>query len=67
MRDSLSIGSSPANEDCAQVGSDDYNKRARAETRAFVHQLRRVFGTEPEGARLKVKPNQHDFGTYLEV
>ena len=67
MRDSISIGSAPANEDCAQVGKDDYHARAIAETRAFINQLKRVFGEEPFGAKLKVKSNQHDFGTYLDV
>lgn len=67
MRDSLSIGSAPANEDGAQVGSDDYHKRARAELQAFKNLIRRTIGPEPEGASLVVKSNQHDFGTYLDL
>ena len=31
MRDYLTIGSTPPDEDCAQVGSDDYLKRAFSE------------------------------------
>jgi hypothetical protein len=67
MRQSLDVGSSPWGESCAQVGSTDYYPRARRECRAYIHQLQRVFGPEPEGARLFVKTNPHDFGDYLSV
>lgn len=67
MRETYEIGSSPCDEDCAQVGADNYSARARAECNAFRNQLRRVFGDEPEGAALRVKANYHDFGTYYEV
>ena len=67
MRDYLSIGSTPSDESCAQVGSDRYSRASRYECRAFVNQLRRVFGEEPDGAYIKVKSFPHDFGTYKEV
>lgn len=67
MRDSIPIGSSPVEEDCAQVGSDDYSSRARKECRRFIELIRRTLGPEPEGARLFVKANQHDYGVYYEV
>lgn len=67
MRDELTIGSSPTDEACAQVGRDGYYEQARAECRAYIGQLRRMFGAEPDGARLKVKGCPHDFGTYYEV
>lgn len=67
MTDTLEISSGPYDEEVAQVGSPDYDKRSRAETKAFIAQLRRVFGQEPEGARLKVKSSPHDFGSYREV
>jgi hypothetical protein len=63
----LHRSSAPYEESCAQVGRDDYWERARRECRAFINQLRRVFGPEPEGARLSIKSNPHDFGTYLSV
>lgn len=66
-RDYLTIGSSPAAEDCAQVGSDNYATRAMRECNAFRDQLRRMFGAEPGGARLAVKSFPHDFGSYYEV
>ena len=67
MRETLEIGSSPCNEECAQVGQDGYSLRAAKECQAFKNQLIRVFGEPPEGARLKIKGSSHDFGTYYEV
>lgn len=66
-REDLHIGSAPADEDCAQLGSDDYRWRAWHECRAFIGQLRRYFGPEPPGCRLYVRENPHDFGIYLSV
>jgi hypothetical protein len=65
--DSIEIGSSPAEEPCAQVGSDNYYEMAHRECRALIRQLRRKLGQEPPGARLYIKSNPHDFGTYYEV
>jgi hypothetical protein len=67
MQDCLDLGSSPSHEDCAQVGSDEYAMRARRECRAYINQLRRLFGEEPDGARFSVKSNPHDFGSYYSV
>ena len=67
MIDYISIGSSPTDEDCAQVGSENYLSRAMEECRRFVELLRKKFGDEPEEARLRVKSFPHDFGTYSEV
>jgi len=65
--ETIEIGSSPAEEDCAQVGSENYMARARGECKRFIELLQATFGKEPEGAWLCVKSNPHDFGTYLEV
>jgi hypothetical protein len=69
MQDCIDLGGAPSHEDCAQVGSRDYDyaDRAKRECRAYFHQLRRMFGEEPEGARLSIKSNPHDFGTYYSV
>jgi hypothetical protein len=67
MRDYISIGSSPCEEDCAQVGSPDYEKSSRKECKAYLNQIRREFGEEPPGAILRIKAFPHDFGTYHEV
>ena len=66
-RDYIDIGSSPAEEDCAQVGSPDYYTRAKTECARFIALIRKTLGQEPEGAHLAVKSNPHDFGTYYEV
>ena len=66
--DSLSIGSAPHGEDCVQVDSSgDYVSAMRAECARYRELLRKVYGEEPEGARLVIKGNPHDFGTYYEV
>jgi hypothetical protein len=67
MKDYISIAPSPLGEDCAQVGADNYPERSRAECRALIHQLHRQLGAEPTGARLKMKSNPHDFGSYMDV
>lgn len=67
MRDYIDIGSTPANEDCEQLGPNYDAQKARKECRAFIHQILRELGPEPEGANLAIKSNPHDFGTYLEV
>lgn len=68
MRDSIYVGGTAPNaEDCEQLGPDYDAQKARKEARAYVNQLRRVYGEEPLGARLFVKSNPHDFGTYLSV
>ena len=67
MRDYINIGSCPWDSDCVQVGQDDYTERSRIELKAFIAQIRRVIGPEPDGARLAIKTFQHDFGSYSEV
>lgn len=61
------LGPAPAMEECIQVGSDDYARNAKTECRAFIEAIRKVCGHEPEGARLTVKSQPHDFGSYYEV
>lgn len=67
MREQLEIGSSPCEEDCAQVGSANYRTHAYREMRTFIAQLRRTFGPEPATAHLTIRAFPHDFGTYHEV
>ena len=67
MNDYLTISSVPLDENCAQVGDDNYEKQSRKESRAFVNQLLRVFGEPPMGAYIVPKSFPHDFGSYVEV
>lgn len=58
----MSLGCSPAEESCAQVGEEDYDSRARQECERYIELIRRKMGPEPEGARLAKKLCPHDFG-----
>lgn len=67
MRDTLEIGSTPAEEICVSVTQDtDYLPAMRAECIRFRDLLTQAF-PPVGGAYLFVKANSHDFGTYLEV
>jgi len=63
----LELGSTPSEENCAQLGEEDYERRAKKECRVYINQLRRQFGKEPEGAEFKIKAFSHDFGWYYEA
>ena len=63
MRDYLNIGSTPAGESCAQVGSSNYYNDSMVECIVFKHQLERLF---PDGCFSK-KAFYHEFGTYYEI
>lgn len=67
MRVYLTLGATPAEEPCAQVGTPGYEVRAMAESRRYVQVVRHALGPEPPGARLRVKEFPHDLGSYLEV
>jgi len=67
MRDSLYIGSTPADEDCESLGADYDPQKARFECQVYAAQLVREHGRPPEGARLRITSNPHDFGDYLSV
>tara|TARA_R110002051_G_C8727285_1_gene497499 strand:- start:1377 stop:1634 length:258 start_codon:yes stop_codon:yes gene_type:complete len=44
-----------------------YRVNAGKECRRFIEQIRNHYGSEPQGARLYIKSNPHDFGSYLSV
>ena len=67
MSDYLFVGSTPADEPCAQVGSANYRDKARKECQAYQNQLIREFGNPPGEAKIVIKQQEHDFGFYLEV
>lgn len=71
MFDYVWLGSAPAEEACAQVGTPDYAERARTECIAYKRQLVRVAlaaGKDvPPGAVIMTKSESHDYGTYYEV
>lgn len=72
--ETFELGSSPIDEDCAQVGSENYDIQSRAECYAYLNQLYRFLRTSgynteklPGDFRLFVKTYPHDFGNYREV
>ena len=67
MKDYLCIGPVPSQETYAQVGTEDYQNKAKKECLAFARQLQRAFSNPPAGCSVAVKPFSHDFGTYYEV
>ncbi len=67
MLDYIEIGATPCEEECEQVGSPDYARRAREECKRFAGVIRQKLGPEPDGARLAIKSFSHDFGSYYEL
>jgi hypothetical protein len=49
MRDYLTLGPTPSDEECAQVGAPDYSERARLECGRFAEQIRRHYNGENNG------------------
>lgn len=68
MMEYIELGPTPPEEDCAQLGSDDFTKRAKKEMTAYVNQLNREFpDAESKGIHFSIKWFNHDFGRYGEV
>lgn len=68
MRDQFELAqTTPHDEPCIQIGSEDYTRLARIEARAFINQLIRINGHPPGDAAFRITNNPHDFGTYLDV
>lgn len=66
---SVEIGSAPWEEDCAQVGEEDYSVRVRKELNAYKAQILRHYPkpVNDDQAVIKVSYNQHEFGAYREL
>ena len=63
----MNLGPTPAGETCIQLGSEDYNSKARNECRVYLKQLGRLYPNPPAGIRFGIRSFPHDFGSYLEV
>jgi hypothetical protein len=63
----IGLGTTPRGEDCAQIGQDNYYVNCKIETRAFIAQLKRVFGEPPPSAFFDVTSCSHDFGVHYNV
>lgn len=69
MKNYLTLGSTPYDENCAQVGNDNYYDQSQIELHIYGKYIQRLF---PEilvskTLYLKIKSFPHDFGTYKEL
>lgn len=71
MIDYIYLGSSPAFEPCVQTTDPDYHVKAHAECerykRLLEHTYAEAHGNRACPARLVIKAEPHDFGSYYEV
>ncbi len=67
MKDVMYLGPCPADEDCAQVGEVGYADKAQKQCEAYIELIRARIGKEPTGAKLRVRWQTHDLGSYAEV
>lgn len=62
----ISCGCSPYEEDCLQVGKAS-STEIRKEVSRYRDALIQTCGEPPEGVRLVVQREDHDFGVYYEL
>lgn len=69
MKSYIELGSTPSQENCAQVGNNDYANLAQKEMNAYINQLNRLFPAIKKSKTLSfsIKWYEHDFGRYGEV
>lgn len=68
MTDYIELGSAPCEEDCAQVGSENYYEKVVEESKRYISLLEKKFGKyRPLNCSFRKKSFPHDFGTYYEV
>lgn len=69
MKDYLEIGPVPCNENCAQLGEDNFRNRANIEMDTYIEQLYRQFGEKILNTSVSFRKKwfAHDFGNYGEV
>lgn len=67
----MTLGSSPTDETCVQLGTPNYEIRAHLELTAYRDQLYRLMAksakVRPSEFRLKIRENPHDYGIYLDL
>jgi hypothetical protein len=57
----------PHDEECVQIGSDNYSEWSRLEAKCLIRQLLEKVGHSKEGGFLNIKSCDHDFGTYYDI
>lgn len=64
--DYLSLGPTPIEEPCEQLGPNYNAVKARKECERFVELLKKKFPPIP-GTKFRIRLNPHDFGSYHDV
>ena len=68
MIETLTIGASPAEEDCAQLGrTPDFQRLNRLEVDCYQAALVARYGPPPAGTAFARDTSDHDFGRYTEL
>jgi hypothetical protein len=69
MIDYLYLGPTPGDENCAQVGDDNFREQCNKEMDVYIAQLKRMYPETAnyKGISFKKHWQQHDFGSYGEV
>ena len=69
MRDYITLGPVPYEEECQQLGCDYNQVKAREEVRRYIEQLKVMFPIPDESYTLQfgVRSFNHEFGTYYEA
>jgi hypothetical protein len=68
MREFIDLSTTvPLDEECVQLGTNEYIMGSRLEVKAFVEQIKREHGEPPIGASISIIKCPHDFGTYHDV
>jgi hypothetical protein len=70
MKETIELGSAPADEECAQVGSEGYYERGKHECNVYKNMLYRWLRqsyNEEDLPMIRVKSHVHDYGCYLEL
>lgn len=69
FKERLEIGSSPSDEKCAQVGSDNYKERVIKELTQYKRMCLNLINSQFENIQidLRTKSFPHDFGSYYEL
>jgi hypothetical protein len=60
------LGSTPAEEDCAQTPQPDFTEKNKAECKRFKELLEKIC-PPPNGTCFHTEKEKHDFGDYREV
>lgn len=66
MRDYMTLGSTPCDEPCEQLGAQYDEAKARNEVTVYCKQLVRQF-EECDRVMFGIRRQSHDFGTYYEA